>query len=84
MISIINIFFQIVNIAIITRVILSWIPHNRMNPLIHIIYQITNPILNPIQKVVYPLGGTVDISPIIAMFLIQILRSIIIGLFISF
>ena len=62
MISIINIFFQIVNIAIITRVVLSWIPHNRMNPLIHIIYQITNPILNPIQKVVSTLGGTVTLN----------------------
>jgi len=81
---IVNLIFQIINIAIVVRVVLSWIPHNRMNSLIDIIYQITDPILKPIQNVVPPLGGRIDITPMIAMFLIQIIRPIIIGLLISF
>tara|TARA_B100000530_G_C15838739_1_gene440459 strand:- start:401 stop:655 length:255 start_codon:yes stop_codon:yes gene_type:complete len=84
MILIVNLIFQIINIAILVRVVLSWIPHNRMNPLIDIIYQITDPILKPIQSVVPPIGGRIDITPMIAMFLIQFLRPIIIGLLISF
>ena len=84
MIFIINSIFQIINIAIISRVILSWVQHNRLNPFINIIYQITNPILKPIQKQIPPLNIGIDISPIIAMFLIQFLQSIIIKFLITF
>ena len=84
MIFIVNLIFQIINIAILVRVVLSWIPHNKMNPLINIIYKITEPILKPIQSIVPPIGGGIDITPMIAIFLIQLLRPIIIGLLISF
>ena len=84
MIFIINSIFQIINIAIISRVILSRVQHNRLNPFINIIYQITDPILKPIQKQIPPLNIGIDISPIIAMFLIQFLQSINIRLLITF
>ena len=84
MIFIINSIFQIINIAIISRVILSWVRHNPLNPFINIVYQITDPILKPIQKQIPPLNIGIDISPIIAMFLIQFLQSIIIRFLITF
>ena len=42
------------------------------NPLIKIIYQISNPILNPVRNIIPPIGG-LDISPIIVIFIIQII-----------
>ena len=84
MISIINIIFQILIMVIFIRIILSWIPHNPYHPLIEKIYQISNPILNPIQKVIPPIGGRIDISPIIAIFIIQFVRSIILKFLFSF
>ena len=76
MISIINIAFQVLMMVIFIRVILSWFPHNPYNPLIKIIYQISNPILNPIRNIVSPIGG-IDISPIILIFIIQLIKNII-------
>ena len=84
MILIVNLIFQIINIAILVRVVLSWIPHNIMNQLIDIIYNIKDHILKHIQIFLPPIGGRIDITPMIAMFLIQFLRPIIIGLLISF
>ena len=76
MISIIYIAFEILTYIIFIRVILSWFPHNPYQPLIKLIYQISNPILNPIRNFVSPIGG-IDISPIIAIFIIQLIKNII-------
>ena len=76
MISIINIAFEILIIIIFIRIILSWFPHNQYQPLIKLIYQISDPILNPIRNIVSPIGG-IDISPIIVIFIIQLIKNII-------
>ena len=76
MISIINIAFEILTYIIFIRVILSWFSHNPYQPVIKLIYQISDTILNPIRSIVSPIGG-VDISPIIAIFMIQLIKNII-------
>ncbi len=83
MISIINITFQVLMMVIFIRVILSWFPHNPYNPLIKIIYQISNPILNPVRNIIPPIGG-LDISPIVVIFIIQIIKNIILKFLLSF
>tara|TARA_B100001250_G_C19677422_1_gene734277 strand:+ start:180 stop:428 length:249 start_codon:yes stop_codon:yes gene_type:complete len=78
MISIISITFEILTYIIFIRVILSWFPHNPYQPAIRLIYQISNSILNPIRNAVSPIGG-IDISPIIAIFIIQLIKNIILN-----
>ena len=76
MISIIHIAFEILTYIIFIRVILSWFPHNPYQPLIKLVYQISDPVLGPIRNFVSPIGG-IDISPIIAIFMIQLIKNII-------
>ena len=76
MISIINITFEILTYIIFIRVILSWFSHNPYQPIIKLIYQISDTILSPIRNLVSPIGG-IDISPIIAIFIIQMIKNII-------
>ena len=78
MISIISITFEILTYIIFIRVILSWFPHNTYQPVIQLIYQISNYILNPIRNTISPIGG-IDISPIIAIFIIQLIKNIILN-----
>ena len=75
-ISIINIAFEILTYIIFIRVILSWFSHNPYQPIIKLIYQISDTILSPIRNTVSPIGG-IDISPIIAIFIIQLIKNII-------
>lgn len=59
----------ILSIAILFQALLSWIqPHTQIN---HVLYQVTSPILRPIQRIVPPISG-IDISPIIALILLQL------------
>jgi YggT family protein len=40
---------------------------------------LTEPIIGPIRRVVPPLGGMIDLSPIIALVLLQVIRSVVIN-----
>ena len=54
---------------IIARALISWINPNPYNPLIRIIYAITDPVLVPIRRLLPDMGG-LDISPFVALIII--------------
>jgi YggT family protein len=75
----VEVVFQVASLAILARVILSWLPMAGLridpyHPLIRILYQITDPILDPIRR--FATFGMIDFSPIVALFLLQIIRSL--------
>ncbi|MGE5379880.1 MAG: YggT family protein [Methylocystaceae bacterium] len=72
--------FQFISMAIrvmwwliIVRAVLSFIPHNPRQYGIRFIYDVTSPILNPIQKFVPPVG-VFDFSPYIALLILGALQ----------
>jgi YggT family protein len=60
---------------IIIRAVVSWTRPDPGNPLIQLLVKITEPILKPLRALVPPskLGG-IDLSPILAIVVIQIIR----------
>jgi YggT family protein len=54
------------------RVILSWIGFNPDNPIHGLVYEITEPILAPIRQFM-PRIGMIDLTPMVAAFLLIIL-----------
>ena len=62
---------QVYSYCILIRVILSWIQPGMNNQFSYILYRITEPVLEPIRRIVPPLGGSLDVSPIIAILIIQ-------------
>lgn len=76
----INIFFQVLMLAIVGRALLSWFPvrpGNPFHPLAVVLNQITEPILGPLRRVI-PTIGMIDISPIVALLLLQFLQSVLV------
>lgn len=65
------------NLAIFARILLSWMPMDRENRLVRIVYDITEPILGPIRRVLPALGG-LDLSPLIALILIRVAERVLI------
>ncbi len=64
-------------IAIIVRVILSWLPvGGGSNPLVAIVYQITEPILAPLRRVV-PRIGILDLTPMAAIFILWLIQGLV-------
>ena len=58
-------------IAIFIRVILSWIPMggSQFSPLVAIIYQITEPVLAPLRRII-PRFGMFDFTPTVALIIL--------------
>lgn len=80
----VGVLFNILDWLIIGRVILSWIrpsPDNStLRQLIRFIYQVTEPILGPIRRLL-PTGNMgIDFSPIIAIFALSIIRTFVVRL----
>ncbi len=65
-------------VLIIISVILSWVGHSLRHPIIPLIYQLVDPVLMPIRRVLPSLGG-LDLSPLVAIIGIQFLM-ILLGL----
>jgi len=61
--------------AIIARAILSWFPDMQNSSLGRALYNLTEPILAPFRQVI-PTVGAFDISPIVAILVIQIIGSV--------
>ena len=73
---------NILYIALIGRVIMSWLnvgPTNPLYPIANIVYQITEPILSPIRRFL-PSFGMLDLSPMVAIILIVVVQRVLVTL----
>lgn len=62
-----------VQIAIIARALFSWVDPMGRTPVGAFLHTITDPILTPIRRLM-PSTGFIDLSPIVALLLIQVIR----------
>lgn len=71
--------FDFIRIAILVRVVSSWLPVSPYSPWIRWSYVVSEPILKPLRQVI-PTMGPIDITPIIAYFLIGFIQSAVLRL----
>lgn len=65
-------FIALYMLTIFARIIFSWVanPHSRV---LHFLIRVTEPVLGPFRRVIPPVG-MMDISPMIVLFLLDLLR----------
>jgi len=71
--------FDFVRIAILVRVISSWLPISPYSKWIRWSYTVSEPILRPLRQVI-PSLGMIDITPIIAYFLLGFIQGAVLRL----
>jgi YggT family protein len=66
---------DIYSLVIIVRALISWVSPDPYNPIVRLLYKLTEPLLRLLRHIVPPrkLGG-LDLSPMLALLLIQLLR----------
>jgi YggT family protein len=73
-------FLQIYIVLLIIRILLTWFPTvDWVTPPFSWLSQITDPYLNLFRSIIPPLGG-MDLSPMLAILLLQVVSGIIPGL----
>lgn len=76
----VSLLFYFYYILIIIRIFLTWIPNIdwEQQPF-QWVRSITDPFLNIFRGIIPPIGGMLDISPIVAILLLQILQGVVCG-----
>lgn len=75
----VGLFLGLMTLLFIFRIVLTWYPQVDLNKLPYsLVAWPTEPFLIPVRKVVPPIGG-VDISPIIWVGIVTLLREILVG-----
>ncbi|MDH3388843.1 MAG: YggT family protein [Gammaproteobacteria bacterium] len=64
-------------VAVIIKVILSWVSPGHYNPVIGLVDRIARPVLKPVQKFIPAIGG-LDLSPLFATLLLIIAKMLIV------
>jgi YggT family protein len=78
LISFLNLLIPILELAIFGRIIMSWIDPSGQYTISRIIREITEPVIGPIRKLL-PAVGMFDFSPLIALFLLNILQQVVLS-----
>ncbi len=79
MISLISMIFNLLYLAIMVEVVLSWVNPKSSNQYINLLHKVTSPLLEPGRKLQYKYFNKtmIDFSPIIAIFILFIVKNIV-------
>ena len=70
-VSLIGTLYQIYFYVLIAYVLLSWIPNARDSFIGEMLGKISEPYLSIFRRFIPPIGGMIDISPIVALFALR-------------
>lgn len=84
MVQLITTIFKIYEVAVIVRVLLSWIQVESNHPIIRFVYNITEPLMAPIRNILPTTRIGIDFSPLIVLFLLELIQKALINLLYSF
>jgi YggT family protein len=62
---------------ILIRAFISWVNPDPFNPIVQFLYRTTEPILDPIRRILPPMG--IDLSPLLAFFVLIFVKSFLIA-----
>ena len=81
---------QLYSYILLARALISWLPslfpgnetvQNIYRQLEPPLFAITEPVLEPIRRLIPPIGGTIDVSIMVAFFALIFLRTLLIQMF---
>jgi len=76
--ELISLMLNIFLVAIIAQVILSWVAPQGYNPIISLIYSLTEPVLRPARRILPPISG-IDFSPLLVFLVMQLIKILLIA-----
>lgn len=66
--------FQIYTYVVIAYILLSWLPNARESVVGQWLAKLVEPYLAPFRKLIPPIGGILDLSPIVALFALTFIK----------
>ena len=80
LIPLLRLVFELLSFAILARVFLSWFNLSPYHPVVSFVNRVTDPILQPLRRVI-PAIGMIDMTPIVALILLQVVERVLVAFF---
>jgi YggT family protein len=79
LIKIVETLFLTYNVLLFLRILSSWFPSWQYHQVVRFLSFYTDPYLNLFRRIMPPLGGVLDLSPLLAFFVLRILEIIVLN-----
>ncbi len=77
--ELVNDVFFLYSLVLLVRVLSSWVPGlDPRRPPLHLVVVLTEPLLGPLRRLLPPVGG-LDVSPVVAFLLLEVLRRLVVS-----
>ena len=70
--------FTLYNLMLIMRILSSWFPSFQGTPIMRFVTYYTDPYLNIFRRLIPPIGGMLDLSPILAFLSLNFIKRLLI------
>lgn len=77
---IVHLIFYSYTILLLVRILGSWFPQFQGSKIMRFVAHYTDPYLNVFRRLIPPIGGVLDLSPLLAFFSVKIMEAVILGL----
>ena len=74
--DVVKFFFYSYTILLFIRIVISWLPEWQHHKLVRFVAFCTDPYLNIFRRILPPLGGVIDISPLLAFFVLRLIEMV--------
>lgn len=71
---------SLMTFIVIGRAIISWVNPDPHNPIVRFLNDSTEPLLTPLRRYIKPIGGTIDLTPIVLLLIIYFLQDTLVGI----
>ena len=78
LINVVSYLFNLWSFVVLARIFLSWFNVSPYHPVVKFLDVFTEPILGPLRRIIPPIG-MIDITPIVAILLIQLLGQVVVA-----
>ena len=82
LIQFIGTLFDLISLAILARILMSWFQASRTGRITQFLYDVTEPILGPARRII-PRVGMLDFSPIVVLIGLDIVQSLLINILVQ-
>ncbi|MCO7174629.1 YggT family protein [Sporolactobacillus kofuensis] len=63
---------QVYSWILIIYILMSWLPSLQASSIGQLFARVCEPFLSPFRRIIPPIGGVIDLSPIVAFFVLQL------------
>ncbi len=73
---VVSLFLSLIEITVVVAALITWVSPDPRNPIVQLLYRVTEPILRPFRRIVPPRKtGGFDISPIFVILIIEFVKT---------